>query len=70
MTICESHLTKSYVIISGASSCRCIGIAGCLPYIMRELYLGLRENFGYLVKSGGEGALASAFLLMKLHVPS
>ena len=30
MTMCESNLTKTYLKISGASSCRCIGIAGCL----------------------------------------
>jgi hypothetical protein len=30
MNMCESYLTKTYLIISGASSCRCIGIAGCL----------------------------------------
>jgi hypothetical protein len=35
MTMCESYLTKTYLRISGASSCRCIGIAaiteGALP---------------------------------------
>ena len=32
MTMCESYLTKTYLEISGASSCRCIGIAGCVHY--------------------------------------
>jgi hypothetical protein len=32
MNMCESYLTKTYLKISGASSCRCIGIAGCLRY--------------------------------------
>jgi hypothetical protein len=53
MNMFESYLSKTYFIISGASSCRCIGIAGCLQ---RELYLGFGKNFGYLIKLGGEGA--------------
>jgi hypothetical protein len=32
MNMCESYLTKTYLKISGASSCRCIGIAGYLRY--------------------------------------
>ena len=32
MNMCGSYLTKTYLINSGASSCTCIGIAGCLPY--------------------------------------
>jgi hypothetical protein len=32
MNICESYLTKTYLKISRASSCRCIGIAECLRY--------------------------------------
>jgi hypothetical protein len=32
MTMCESYLTKIYLIISGASSCRCIGLAGRVRY--------------------------------------
>jgi hypothetical protein len=38
MNMCGSYLTKTYLIISGASSCRCIGIAGCLPYNRGSLY--------------------------------
>ena len=30
--LCESYLTKTYAKIAGASSCRCIRIAGCLRY--------------------------------------
>ena len=29
-TMCESYLTKTYLKIFGASSCRCTGIAECL----------------------------------------
>jgi hypothetical protein len=32
MNMCESYLTKTYLKISGASSCRCIRITGCLCY--------------------------------------
>ena len=32
MNMCESYLTKTYLKISRASSGRCIGIAGHLPY--------------------------------------
>jgi hypothetical protein len=32
MNMCESYLTKTYLQISRASSCRCIGIAECLHY--------------------------------------
>jgi len=32
MTMCENYLTKTYLIISGVSSCRCIGIAGRVRY--------------------------------------
>ena len=32
MTMCESYITKTYLEICRASSCRCIGIAGCLHY--------------------------------------
>ena len=36
MIMCESYLTKTYLKISGASSCRCIGIAGCIRYNQRS----------------------------------
>ena len=32
MTMCESSLTTTYLEISGASSCECIGIARCIHY--------------------------------------
>ena len=32
MIMCESYLTKTYWKISGASSCRCIGITGRVRY--------------------------------------
>ena len=32
MNICGSYLTKTYLKIFIANSCRCIGIAGCLRY--------------------------------------
>jgi hypothetical protein len=32
MNMCESYLTKTYLKFSAASSCRYIGIAGCLRY--------------------------------------
>ena len=32
LTMYESHLTKTYLKIFGASSCTCIGIAKCLRY--------------------------------------
>ena len=57
MNPCESYWTKTYSKISGASSCRYIGIAGCLRYNQGKLYPIFKTNFGYSVKSGGEGAL-------------
>ena len=56
MNMCESYLTKTYSKSSGASSCRCIGIAGCLPYDRGSFTRFLEKDVGYLVKSGGEGA--------------
>ena len=38
MNMYKSYLTKSYLKISRASSCRCIGISGCLHYNPKELY--------------------------------
>jgi hypothetical protein len=32
MNMCESYLTKNYLKISIARSCRCIGIVACLSY--------------------------------------
>ena len=32
MNMCESYFSKTYLKISGASSCRCIGIAGYVRY--------------------------------------
>jgi hypothetical protein len=32
MNMRENYLTKTYSTISGASSCRCIGIARCIRY--------------------------------------
>ena len=49
MNMYESYLTKTYLRTSGASSCRCVGIAG------RELYPVLRKYFG---SSVGKGAVA------------
>jgi hypothetical protein len=57
MNMCESYLTKTYLKISRASSCRCIGIAGCLSYNRGSFTYILGKTFGYLVKWGGEGAL-------------
>jgi hypothetical protein len=57
MNMCESYLTKTYLKISGASSCRCIGIAGCLRYNQESFTWIFRKNLGYLIKSSGEGAL-------------
>jgi hypothetical protein len=43
MNMCESYLTKTYLKISGASSCRCIGIAaitkGALPGFWKILWV-------------------------------
>ena len=57
MNMCESYLIKTYLIISRASSCRCIGIVGCLRYNRGSFTRFLGEYLGYLVKSGGKGAL-------------
>ena len=58
MNMCESYLT--YLKISGASSCRCIGIAGCLRYnqgsftrFLRNI-LGLITHPHLLVRGTGE----------------
>jgi hypothetical protein len=55
MTMCKSYLTKTYLKISRASSCRCIGIAGRVRYNRGSFTWVLREVFGYLLSSG-EGA--------------
>ena len=57
MDMCESYLTITYLKISGASSCRCIKIVGCLRYNRRQLYLVYRKDFGCLIKNIEEGAL-------------
>ena len=44
--MCESYSIRTYLEISGASSCRCIGIASCVRYNRWELYPGIREVFG------------------------
>ena len=44
MTMCESYLTKTYLKISGASSCKCIGIPGCLRYNQESFTWGLGKS--------------------------
>jgi hypothetical protein len=46
MNMCESYLTETYYKISRASSCRCIGIAGCLHYNQGSFTQFLEKNFG------------------------
>ena len=60
MNMCKNYFTKTCSTISGANSCRYIGIAGCLCYKAREeLYDPVyRKDFGYLVnKFRGKGTL-------------
>ena len=55
MTMCESYLTITYLEICGASSCRCIGIAGCVRYNRGSFtqVLGKSLVICYNVKWGG-----------------
>ena len=53
MNMCESYLTKTYLKISGASSCRCIGTARCLYYnqgnstqVLEKLWLFGKVRWG------------------------
>ena len=41
--MCEDDITKTYLTISRASSCRCIGIARCLHYNQESLTQFLRN---------------------------
>ena len=56
---CENNSTKIYSKISGATSCRYIGITGCLRHYPKNFTPVYNKDFGYLVKSGGKGALES-----------
>jgi hypothetical protein len=51
----ESYLTHTYSKISGASSCRCIGIARCLRYNQGSFTQFLENTLD--LKSGEKGAL-------------
>ena len=55
MTRCESCLTKTYLRISGASSCRCIGIVGCLHYNRGSFTRFLRSLWLFGNVKWGEG---------------
>jgi len=46
MNMCESYLTKTYLKISGASSFRCFGIAGCLHYNQASFTRSLENTLG------------------------
>ena len=59
--MCESYLTKTYLNISGASSCRCIKITRCLNYNQESFTRILGIVFGYLITSGGERAFSPWF---------
>jgi hypothetical protein len=63
--MCESYLTKTYSTISGASSCKCIGIAGCRHYNRGSFtrFLGKTLISG---KVGGKMALV-AFAFRKFN---
>ena len=60
MSMCESYLTKAYLEISGASSCRCFERAGRVRYNLNRgsftRVLG-KSLVIYQLMSGGEGAL-------------
>ena len=45
MSMCESFLTKTYLEIPGASSCRCIGIAGRVRYNRGSFTRVLEKSF-------------------------
>jgi hypothetical protein len=54
MNMCKCYLTKTYLKISIASSCRCIGIAGCLRY-NRGSFTQFLEILWVLAKVRWEG---------------
>ena len=57
MTMCESYFTKTYLTISRASSCKCIGIAGRLHYNRGSFTWFLGKTLVFMMKLGGEGTL-------------
>ena len=62
ITMCKSYLTKTYLKISGASSCsRCIGIAGCARYNRGSFTCVLWKPLVICWCQVGEGALATLF---------
>ena len=44
MAMRENYLTRTYLEISGASSCGCIGIAGCARYNRGSFTQGLGKS--------------------------
>ena len=57
MKMCESYLTETYLKIARASSCRCIGIAGCLCYKTKEALPGFENILWVLAKVMWEGGI-------------
>jgi hypothetical protein len=57
MNVCESYLPKTYTKIVGASSCRCIGIAGCLCYNRRSFTWVLGGEIWLFDKVGWEAMI-------------
>ena len=56
MTICESYLTRTYLEISGASSCRCIGEGAFNPK-----WRAWKVNVSQAYAEGPKGAVSEDF---------
>jgi hypothetical protein len=59
MNMCKRYLTETYLKTSEASSCRCIGIAGCLRYNRGNFTLFLGNTLG-LSLSQVKGGITTA----------
>jgi hypothetical protein len=68
MNMCESYLSKTYLKIAGASSCRCIGIARCLRYNRGSFTRFLGNTLGLSLSRVGKGHYSITFISKYLYL--